>query len=133
MRDAAKYHTWRVRPSLPALRRRLKADLAVAALPARKSSPRIVTLLEETHIRIGNEDYAKAMRSFGLTTLRNRHVRVKGESLRFMFKGKSGKTWNWRCTDQGSRIVRCCQDCRDSICSSIATKPERCMPCHRPR
>ena len=54
----------------------------------------IVTLLEQTLIRVGNEDYARTNHSFGLTTLRNRHVTVKGTELRFLFKGKSGKQWS---------------------------------------
>ncbi len=50
-----------------------------------------------TLIRVGNEDYVKENKSFGLTTLRNRHLEVDGSTLRFDFKGKSGKTWNLRC------------------------------------
>ena len=112
VRDAAKYqHLASFAQSLPALRRRLKADLSRHGLPREKVLAAIVTLLEETHIRIGNEDYAKANGSFGLTTLRNRHVRVKGEILRFLFQGKSGKTWNLALHDRRvARVIRSCQE-----------------------
>jgi DNA topoisomerase-1 len=112
IRDSAKYeHLAKFAESLPRLRRRLKADLVRPGLPREKILAAIVTLLEETLIRIGNEDYARANGSFGLTTLRNRHVTVKGERLRFLFKGKSGKTWNLSLHDRRvARVIRSCQE-----------------------
>jgi len=112
VRDSAKYaHLLAFAKALPALRRRLKQDLRRPGLPREKVMAAIVTLLEETLIRIGNEDYARANASFGLTTLRNRHVRVRGAALSFQFKGKSGKQWNLAIHDRRvARIVASCQD-----------------------
>lgn len=112
VRDAAKYeHLVDFAAALPRLRRRLKRDLARQGLKREKILATIVTLLEETLIRVGNEDYAKSNHSFGLTTLRNGHVKVKGAKLRFLFKGKSGKEWNLAVRDRHvARIVRSCQE-----------------------
>jgi len=62
-------------------------------------------------IRIGNEDYARTNHSFGLTTLRNRHVKVRGAELRFFFRGKNGKQWNLSVHDR--RVARVIRDCQD--------------------
>ena len=68
-------------------------------------------LLETTLIRVGNDDYARANRSYGLTTLRNSHVKVDGSELRFQFKGKSGKSWKLRVGDRRvASVVRACQE-----------------------
>ena len=77
--------------ALPAIRRRVRADLALEGLPRRKVLAAIVRLLESTAMRIGNERYVEQNDSFGLSTLRNRHVRVDGARLEFRFRGKSGK------------------------------------------
>ena len=76
---------------LPKVRARVKRDLARPGVPREKVLATVVRLLEETHIRVGNEEYARANRSFGLTTLRNRHVDVRGTRMVFRFRGKSGK------------------------------------------
>jgi DNA topoisomerase I len=77
---------------LPKLRRRLKQDLALPGLPRNKVLAVIVTLLDETLIRVGNEEYARANNSFGLTTLRDKHVKfLKDGRASFSFRGKSGK------------------------------------------
>ena len=112
VRDSSKYaHLVEFAKALPALRRRLKADLRRKRLPREKVMAAIVTLLEETLIRIGNEDYARNNASFGLTTLRNRHVKVRRESLNFQFKGKSGKVWNLAIRDPRiAKIVASCQE-----------------------
>ena len=112
VRDDAKYaHLADFAQALPALRRKLKADLRRPGLTREKVMAAIVTLLEETLIRVGNEDYARANASFGLTTLRNRHVRVRGEVLRFQFKGKSGKPWDLAIHDRKvARVVASCQE-----------------------
>jgi DNA topoisomerase-1 len=112
VRDADKYaHLTDFAASLPALRRRLKRDLRLPGLPREKVLATIVALLEETLIRIGNEDYARTNNSFGLTTLRNRHVRVKGPELRFLFRGKSGKQWTLSVRDRRvARVIRSCQE-----------------------
>ena len=111
-RDRAKYaHLVDFAKALPALRKRLKADLSRKGLPREKVMAAVVTLLEETLIRVGNEDYARNNASFGLTTLRNRHVRVRREALKFQFKGKSGKVWNLAIRDRRiAKIVASCQE-----------------------
>ncbi len=91
VRDSAKYERLlRFGESLPALRRRIERDLALPGLGAEKVMATVVELLDRTLIRIGNERYRKENRSFGLTTLNNRHVEVQGTRIRFAFRGKSG-------------------------------------------
>jgi DNA topoisomerase I len=71
----------------------------------------VVHLLETTLIRVGNDDYARTNKSYGLTTLRDPHVRIEGAALSFRFKGKSGKTWDVSLKDRRvARIVKACQD-----------------------
>jgi DNA topoisomerase I len=77
--------------ALPRIRRRVERDLGRPGLSKDKILATVVALLEETALRIGNDAYARANRSFGLTTLRNRHVTVNGTALRFRFRGKGGK------------------------------------------
>ena len=90
-RERAKYeHVIAFGEALPAVRRRVEHDLSLPGLPRDKVLATVVRLLETTLIRVGNEEYAKANRSFGLTTLRTRHVGVEGTTLRFEFRGKSG-------------------------------------------
>jgi DNA topoisomerase-1 len=112
VRDADKYaHLAEFAAGLPTLRRQLKRDLRRPGLPREKVLAAIVSLLEQTLIRIGNEDYARTNNSFGLTTLRNRHVTVNGAELRFLFQGKSGKRWNLSLRDRRvARVIRSCQD-----------------------
>lgn len=78
---------------LPRLRRRLRKDLALPGLPRDKVLALVVSLLEETMIRVGNDTYAKENNSFGLTTLRSRHIAVRRDRIEFHFRGKSGQ---WR-------------------------------------
>jgi len=111
-RDATKYeHMAEFAAALPAIRARVSADLSRKALSREKVLATVVRLLETTLIRVGNDDYARENGSFGLTTLRNRHVRVQGGTLRFAFKGKSGKTWKLGVEDRRiARVVKACQD-----------------------
>jgi len=112
VRDRAKYeHLIRFAETLPKLREKLASDLRSPGLPRGKVIACVITLLEETLIRIGNEDYARANNSFGLTTLRNRHVRVRGGALCFTFKGKSGREWDLSLRDpRVAKVVRGCQE-----------------------
>jgi len=97
--------------ALPAIRRRTSADLALPGLPRRKVLAAIVRLLERTCIRIGNERYAEENDSFGLTTMRNRHVTVKGDRIEFQFRGKSGKFHRVGVEDPRlARVVRRCRE-----------------------
>jgi len=77
--------------ALPAIRRRVDKDLARKGLPREKILATVVRLLETTLIRIGNEEYARANRSFGLTTLRDHHADVTGSTIKLQFRGKTGK------------------------------------------
>ena len=70
--------------------------MALRGLPREKVLATVVHLLETTLIRVGNDDYAKQNNSYGLTTLKNRHVAVDGYEVRFRFTGKSGKQWSLR-------------------------------------
>jgi DNA topoisomerase-1 len=76
--------------ALPAIRRRVDAALRLPGLPREKVLATIVHLLQATMMRIGNEEYARTNKSFGLTTLRARHVRIDGKAVQFRFRGKSG-------------------------------------------
>ena len=92
VRDAAKYDRMLAFGAmLPVIRRRIEADLSKRGLPREKVLATIVYLLEKTCIRIGNDEYAHSNKSYGLTTLLNEHLHISGSTLRFRFRGKSGK------------------------------------------
>jgi DNA topoisomerase-1 len=78
--------------ALPRIRAAVAAELAKPGLGRRKVLATVVRLLETTLIRVGNDEYARANKTFGLTTMRGRHVKAEGTQLRFRFRGKSGKT-----------------------------------------
>lgn len=112
VRDADKYrHLVQFAQALPALHRRLRHDLRRKGLPREKILACAVTLLEESLIRVGNESYARDNHSFGLTTLKNRHVHIHGQTLRFLFTGKSGKRWDLAVHDaRVAKVLRACQE-----------------------
>lgn len=95
--------------ALPGIRAQVERDLSKRGLPREKVLAAIVRLLEGTLIRVGNEEYAKTNNSFGLTTLRNRHVEIDGAQLVFHFTGKSGIKHELKITDRRlARIVKQC-------------------------
>jgi len=96
---------------LPMIRARTAADLEKSGLPREKVLATVVQLLERSLIRVGNDEYAKNNKSFGLTTLRDQHVVVKGATLRFEFRGKSGKRHSVGINDR--RLARIVKQCRD--------------------
>jgi DNA topoisomerase-1 len=97
--------------ALPIIRRRVRSDLALKGMPRPKVLAAIVRLLESTCIRIGNERYAAENSSYGLTTMRNRHVRVKGARIEFSFRGKSGKFHRIAIDDPRlAGVIRRCRD-----------------------
>jgi DNA topoisomerase I len=97
--------------ALPLLRERVERDLRGDALDRRQLLATVVRLLDRTLIRVGNDEYARENRSFGLTTLRRRHVRVDGHELRFTFRGKSGVEHSISVLEPRlARIVQRCQD-----------------------
>ncbi|UWZ82043.1 DNA topoisomerase IB [Occallatibacter riparius] len=112
VRDETKYERMKLfGAALPKIRDQVERDLALSGLPREKVLATIVRLLETTFIRIGNEEYAKENQSYGLTTLRNKHVDVEGSKVHFKFKGKSGKMHSIDVQDrQLARIVKKCQD-----------------------
>lgn len=100
-----------VATSLPGIRRRVDADLKSPGVTRQKVLATIVELLQTTLIRVGNDEYARTNGAHGLTTLRNRHVRVHGEEIVFVFTGKSGRTHEVHSEDRRiARIVRQCQE-----------------------
>lgn len=112
VRDGTKYeHMLTFARALPGIRERIDADMRRRGLPREKVLATVVHLLETTMIRVGNADYAKQNKSYGLTTLADRHVKVEGGELRFRFKGKSGKQWSLSLKDRRvAKIVKASQD-----------------------
>ena len=97
--------------ALPRIRQRVAQDLKLRGLPREKVLATVVQLLERTFIRIGNEEYARENKSFGLTTMKDRHVEVKGSKLRFRFRGKSGREHEVDVTDRHiAKIISKLQD-----------------------
>ena len=97
--------------ALPAIRAAVARDLAGRDLSKARVLAVVVRLLETTLVRVGNAAYAKENKTFGLTTLRNRHVDVAGSTLRFAFTGKSGKVWRLSVNDRRvASVVKACQE-----------------------
>jgi DNA topoisomerase I len=97
--------------ALPRIRRRVARDLRKTGLPKAKVVATVVRLLETTFIRIGNEEYARQNHSFGLTTLRGRHVDVQGSTVRFLFRGKSGVEVALGVSDRRvARVIKSCEE-----------------------
>jgi DNA topoisomerase-1 len=96
--------------ALPVIRQRVERDLGTPGLPREKVVAAVVHLLECTGIRVGNDEYARANRSFGLTTLQDDHVKVRGSTMRFHFRGKGGKHHSVSLNNKRlARVVRRCQ------------------------
>jgi DNA topoisomerase-1 len=97
--------------ALPRIRKRRDADLGRRGLPREKVLAGVVWLLEATLIRVGNDQYARLNRSFGLTTMRGRHARIDGHAIRFRFRGKSGQAHEVGLRDRRlASLVRRCQE-----------------------
>jgi DNA topoisomerase-1 len=111
-RDATKYDRMLAfGAALPQIRRRVDADLALRGVPRERVLATVVRLLETTLIRVGNEEYVRTNKSYGLTTLCTRHVDVNGAEIRFEFRGKSGVTHRVTVSEPRlARIVRRGQD-----------------------
>ncbi len=112
LRDEAKFDRLaEFAGTLPAMRERINRDLRRHGLPKERVTASVVWLLENTMIRVGNHTYARENKSFGLTTLRSRHLQINGSRMRFKFRGKSGKEWNLQLADQRMvRVVRSIQE-----------------------
>ena len=112
VRDEAKYeHMVEFANALPAIRERVNADLGKPGLPREKVLAALVKLLETTLIRVGNDQYAKENKSYGLTTMRDRHAEIQGSTVTFSFTGKSGVDHEIELKDRRlANIVRKCQE-----------------------
>ena len=112
VRDATKYDRMLAfGKKLPEIRRQVDRDLALTGLPREKILATVVRLLEVSRIRVGNEEYARQNNSFGLATLRNRHVSVSGSNISFEFRGKSGVQHALSLNDRRlARIIKRCQE-----------------------
>ena len=112
VRESTKYeHVVAFADALPSIRDTVREHMALRGLPREKVLATVVHLLETTLIRVGNDDYAKQNNSYGLTTLKNRHVAVNGNEVRFRFTGKGGKQWSLRVRDRRiAKIIRACQE-----------------------
>lgn len=113
--DASKYElTKEFGEALPKLRKQVGADLRKRAMSKERAVAAVVRLLDIGHIRVGNEAYTKANKSFGATTLRKRHAKVSSGTVKLKFKAKSGKECTCTLTDKSlARFVRACQDLDD--------------------
>lgn len=112
VRDAVKYGRMvAFGEALPRIRERIDRDLAQPGIPREKVLATVVWLLENTLIRIGNDEYRRENSSFGLTTLRDGHVEVQGPTLKFEFRGKGGKCYSVKITSPRlARVVKRCQE-----------------------
>ncbi|MFC5549008.1 DNA topoisomerase IB [Massilia aerilata] len=112
VRDEVKYERMiKFGKALPQIRKEVDRALSLPGLPREKVLATIVYLLEATMMRIGNDEYARENKSYGLTTLRNRHVRIDGSEVEFRFRGKSGVYHNVKVNDR--RLARIVQRSRD--------------------
>ena len=112
MRDETKYGRMiEFGRALPALRKRVEHDLSLPGIPREKVVAIVIRLLDSSYIRVGNSEYARDNDSFGLTTMRQKHVVVRGEVNRFEFTGKGGRKHQIKVTDRKlAAIVRRCEE-----------------------
>jgi DNA topoisomerase I len=97
--------------TLPKVRRTIRRHMGERGLSRRKVLATVAHLLDTTLVRVGNREYARNNKSYGLTTLQDRHVTFSGAELRFQFRGKTGKEWKLKMSDRRvARIVRSCQE-----------------------
>lgn len=111
-REQSKYgHLFEFAAALPTIRAKVAEHMSLRGLPREKVLATVVHLLETTLIRVGNGEYARTNRSYGLTTLKSEHVEVEGSEVRFQFTGKSGKQWSLATRNRRvARIIRACQE-----------------------
>src|SRR6185436_15803194 len=97
--------------ALPAIRKRIDTDLALPGVPREKVLATVAELLQTTLIRVGNDEYAKENGAYGLTTFRNRHAKISGAEIAFVFTGKSGIQHEVHAHDR--RIARVLRECQE--------------------
>jgi DNA topoisomerase-1 len=112
VRNATKFHhLYEFGKLLPSLRLKIEEDLAKKEIGEEKVIATVISLMERTYIRVGNNDYEKLYGSYGLTTLKDKHVKVEGDTIKFSFKGKKGIYHD--ITLKNRRLARTVQACRD--------------------
>ena len=112
VRDEAKFDRMsEFGKALPGIRTAIKKHLKLEGLPREKVLATIISLLERTYIRVGNDEYARSNHSFGLTTLRGKHVRIRGRRVEFQFRGKGAKRYSIQLEDE--RLARIVKRCRE--------------------
>ncbi len=112
VRDETKFqHILHFGEVLPAIRKTIQEHLKLPGLPREKVMATVISLLEKTMIRVGNAEYAKNNDSYGLTTMRRKHVKLSGDTIKFEFTGKSGKAWKLSVADR--RIAKIVKQCAD--------------------
>src|SRR5262249_26125594 len=112
VRESTKYeHLVDFAQALPVIRAKVCQHMSLRGLPREKVLATVVYLLEATLIRVGNDDYARENKSYGLTTLKQRHAAVEGSEVRFRFTGKGGKQWASSVRDRRvAKVIKSCQD-----------------------
>jgi DNA topoisomerase-1 len=112
LRESTKYeHLVAFAQALPVIRAKVRQHMSLRGLPREKVLATVVHLLQTTLIRVGNDDYARENKSYGLTTLKQRHAAVEGSEVRFRFTGKGGKQWALRVRDRRiAKVIRSCQE-----------------------
>ena len=112
LRNETKFHRlYEFGKVLPQLRTKVEEDMQIKELSEKKVLATVLSLMERTYIRVGNAEYEKMNGSFGLTTLKDKHVKINGNKITFAFKGKRGISHN--ITLQNKRLAKAVKDCRD--------------------
>ena len=112
LRNETKFHRlYEFGKILPSIRLQLEEDLAKKEMSEDKVLATVVSLMERTYIRVGNEDYEKLYGSFGLTTLKDKHVKIEGDKVYFSFRGKKGI--EHKITLKNKRLAKMIKQCRD--------------------
>jgi DNA topoisomerase-1 len=112
LRNETKFHRlYEFGKALPALRQQLETDLSQRALSASKVIATVISLMERTYIRVGSGEYEKQYGSHGITTLKDNHVAIAGDTIKFSFKGKKGVSHN--ITLKSKRLARIVKNCRE--------------------
>ncbi|MEP6681841.1 MAG: DNA topoisomerase IB [Parafilimonas sp.] len=112
LRNETKFHKmFEFGKMLPQLRLKVEKDMQLKELSEKKVLATVISLMERTYIRVGNAEYEKLNGSFGLTTLKDKHVKISGSEIIFAFKGKSGKSHN--ISLKNKQLAKAVKDCRD--------------------
>lgn len=112
LRNETKFHRlYEFGKALPQLRTKVEEDMQIKELSEKKVLATVISLMERTYIRVGNAEYEKLNGSYGLTTLKDKHVKINGSKITFAFKGKRGISHN--ITLQNKRLAKAVKDCRD--------------------